>query len=49
MVISIQLAGRLIPNNNFIVGPLVNACLLVSTALTGVWSGMIIAVVSPFA
>jgi hypothetical protein len=49
LVITIQLAGRLLPNSSFIVGPLVNACLLVSTALTGVWSGIIIAVVSPFA
>jgi hypothetical protein len=49
LVIVVQMTGRLIPNNNFIVGPLVNACLLVSTVLAGVWSGIIIAVVSPFA
>ena len=49
LVITIQLAGRMIPNNNFVVGPLVNACLLVSTAFAGVWSGIIIAIVSPFA
>ena len=48
LVITLQMAGRFIPNNNFIVGPLVNACLLVSTALAGVWSGIIIAVASPF-
>lgn len=47
LVIVVQMAGRFIPNSNFVVGPLVNACLLVSTALTGVWSGIIIAVVSP--
>ncbi len=49
LVITIQMAGRLIPNSNFVVGPLVNACLLVSTALAGVWSGIIISVISPFA
>lgn len=48
LVVAVQMAGRLLPNNNFIVGPLVNACLLVSTALAGVWSGIIISVVSPF-
>lgn len=48
-VIIIQMTGRLIPNSNFIVGPLVNACLLISTALAGIWSGIIIAIVSPFA
>ncbi|HYE81056.1 MAG TPA: ECF transporter S component [Clostridia bacterium] len=49
LVVTVQLAGRLIPNSNFVVGPLVNACLLVSTAVAGVWSGIIISVVSPFA
>lgn len=48
LVITVQLAGRMLPNSNFIVGPLVNACLLVSTALAGVWSGIIISVLSPF-
>lgn len=49
LVIAVQMAGRLIPNSNFVVGPLVNACLLISTALAGVWSGIIISVISPFA
>jgi hypothetical protein len=49
LVVTVQMAGRLIPNSNFVVGPLVNACLLVSTALAGVWSGIIISVISPFA
>lgn len=49
LVITVQMAGRLIPNSNSVVGPLVNACLLVSTALAGVWSGIIISVISPFA
>jgi len=48
LVVTVQLAGRLIPNNNFIVGPLVNACLLVSTALAGIWSGIIISAAAPF-
>jgi hypothetical protein len=48
LVVTVQMAGRLIPNNNFIVGPLVNACLLVSTAIAGVWSGIIISVATPF-
>ena len=49
LTITFQLVGRFIPHNNFVVGPLVNMCLLVATAFTGVWSGVIIAVVSPFA
>jgi len=49
LVITAQLSGRLLPNSSFVVGPLVNACLLISTALAGVWSGIIISVVSPFA
>jgi riboflavin transporter FmnP len=49
-----QLLGRnLIPfigqNSNFVVGPLVNACLLISTASVGLWSGSLIAVIAPFA
>lgn len=48
LTVVFQMVGRLIPNNNFVVGPLVNACLLVSTVLGGIWSGIIISVVSPF-
>ena len=48
LVIVFQMVGRSIPNNNFIVGPLVNACLLISTALAGVWSGIIISFLAPF-
>jgi hypothetical protein len=48
LVIAIQMTGRLLPNSNLIVGPLVNACLLISTALAGVWSGVVIAIASPF-
>jgi hypothetical protein len=46
-----QAIGRYIPlgpNSNFIVGPLVNACLLIATAFTGLWSGIIISVLAPF-
>lgn len=48
LTIVFQIAGRFIPNSNFIVGPLVNTCLLVATAFAGVWSGIIISVISPF-
>jgi hypothetical protein len=34
--------------NNFIVGPLVNACLLVSTSIVGIWAGVFIALAAPF-
>lgn len=48
-----QLIGRnLVPfignNSNYIVGPLVNACLLISAASVGLWSGSLIAVIAPF-
>jgi hypothetical protein len=32
---------------NFIVGPLVNLCLLVATAFAGIWAGVAVAVLSP--
>lgn len=47
-----QYAGRFIPlgqNSNFIVGPLVNACLLIATYYTGLWSGAIISAAAPVA
>ncbi|OPZ93739.1 MAG: hypothetical protein BWY74_01008 [Firmicutes bacterium ADurb.Bin419] len=46
-----QYLGRLIPlgqYSSFIVGPLVNACLLISTGLVGIYSGAVISVLSPF-
>ena len=46
-VIAFQLIGKLIPYNNFIVGPVVNAALLVATAAAGVWSGITISVIAP--
>ena len=46
-VIAFQLIGKLIPYNNFIVGPVVNDALLVATAAAGVWSGITISVIAP--
>ena len=41
--------GRFLgPNNNFIVGPLVNAVLIIATAAAGLWGGTAIAVIVPF-
>ena len=51
LTIVFQVAGRSIPlgpNSNFIVGPLVNACLIISTAIAGLWSGTIISIVAPY-
>lgn len=51
LTITFQAIGRFIPigpNSNFVVGPLVNACLIVATAATGLLSGTIIALISPF-
>ncbi len=48
-----QLAGRYLTpligtNSNFVVGPLVNACLIIATASVSLWSGGLIAVAAPF-
>ncbi len=48
IVVVVQMVGRSIPNNNFIVGPLVNLCLLVATMTAGLTGGVTIAVLSPF-
>lgn len=48
VVVVVQMAGRSIPNNNFIVGPLVNMCLLIAVMTAGVGGGITIAVLSPF-
>lgn len=51
LTIVFQTLGRHIPlgaNSQFVVGPLVNACLLIGTAVVGIWGGTIIALVSPF-
>ncbi len=47
VAIAFQLFGRMIPYNNFIVGPVVNAVLIVATAIAGLWSGTAIAVIAP--
>jgi uncharacterized membrane protein len=50
LTIVFQTLGRYIPlgpNSNFVVGPLVNACLLIAAA-TGLWGGTAIAFISPF-
>jgi len=47
VVIAFQVFGKMIPYNNFIVGPVVNAALLVATASAGLWSGIAISVIAP--
>lgn len=48
LAIVFQMAGRFLgPQNNLIVGPLVNAILLVAAEITGLWGGITIAVVAP--
>ncbi|NLC68835.1 MAG: ECF transporter S component [Clostridiaceae bacterium] len=51
VTIVLQSLGRIIPlgpYSNFIVGPLVNASLLVSTAATGLIGGAVISIATPF-
>ena len=50
LTIALQIFGRaVIPGfSNLVVGPLVNACLLISTGLVGIYSGTVIAILSPF-
>lgn len=50
LTVVFQYTGRFIPlgpNSNFIVGPLVNACLLVSVVAAGIYGGLVIAVAAP--
>lgn len=48
VAIAFQLFGRFLgPYNNFIVGPVVNAVLIIATAIAGLWSGVAIAVIAP--
>jgi hypothetical protein len=48
VAIAFQLLGRILgPYNNFIVGPVVNAVLIIATAIAGFWSGAAIAVIAP--
>ena len=51
LTILFQTLGRFIPlgaNSQFVVGPLVNACLLIAVAAAGIWSGVVIALATPF-
>jgi hypothetical protein len=51
LTILFQTLGRFIPlgqASQFIVGPLVNACLLVAAAYVGLGGGAVVAVLSPF-
>jgi len=51
LTIIFQMLGRNIklgPNSNFIVGPLVNACLLIATSAVGLQGGCIVSIFSPF-
>lgn len=51
LTIVFQILGRNIPlgpNNNFIIGPMVNALLFISTMALGVVSGAIVGLMSPF-
>lgn len=50
LTVAFQMLGRMIPGQagNFVAGPLVNACILVSTAMLGLKGGLIICAVSPF-
>ena len=48
IAIVFQLSGRYLgPNNNFIVGPAVNAVLFIAAAITGLWGGAAISVLVP--
>jgi len=47
VAIAFQIFGKFIPYNNFIVGPVVNAVLILATATAGVWSGSAISVIAP--
>lgn len=47
VAIAFQLFGKFIPYNNFIVGPIVNAVLIIATASAGFWSGAAISVIAP--
>lgn len=51
LTIVFQVIGRYIPlgpNSNFIVGPLVNACLLITASLVGIFGASFIAIAAPF-
>lgn len=47
VAIAFQIFGKFIPYNNFIVGPVVNAVIIIATASAGIWSGAAISVIAP--
>lgn len=48
IAIVFQMVGRYMgPNNNFIVGPAINAVLFTATAIIGLWGGAVISVLAP--
>lgn len=48
IAILFQFLGKFMgPQNNFIVGPIVNAVLLISTEIVGVFSGLAISIIAP--
>jgi len=47
VAVAFQIFGKFIPYNNFVVGPVVNAVLIVATAISGIWSGTAISVIAP--
>jgi hypothetical protein len=47
IAIAFQIFGRFIPYNQFIVGPIVNAVLIMATYTAGFWSGTSIAIIAP--
>lgn len=47
VAIAFQIFGKFIPYNNLIVGPIVNAVLIIATASAGFWSGAAISVIAP--
>jgi hypothetical protein len=50
VTVVIQMATRGIPApaGSFVTGSLVNACLLIATALGGIWSGIVISILAPY-
>ncbi len=47
IAIAFQIFGRYIPYNQFIVGPIVNAVLIIATYTAGFWSGTSVAILAP--
>jgi len=47
IAIAFQIFGKFIPYNNYVVGPVVNAVLIVATAISGIWSGTAISIIAP--